>query len=914
MSTYSDYPSAGFEPEAGQETNAGRTAPTPRKSARKRRRRRGRLVLSGIGWFFKLLGTLLLIGVVTGCFVACYGAIYIQTVIMPEAERLDLSGYVLNEPSTIYYTDKATGQPVAYATCVGAENRIILTADEIPLVFKDVAVAAEDKRFYNHKGVDWLRTGKAVLNMFTGQSIQGGSTITQQVIKNATQNDEVTVKRKVLEIFQALSVENKYSKDEILAIYLNKISLGGKIYGVAAAARYYFDKDVDEITLPEAASIIAITNNPSLYSPYSTVETKNSNGEIETGLERNKRRQETILWLMCYDEDIALITEKEYNDAINAPLHFTRGESEAEKAAGDINSWYTDEVIGEVVDYFMEQGYTQEAAFDLIYCAGLHIYTPFDPEIQECVDAVYENLNNLPYISKDGQQMQSCITIVDNSTGYVVALAGAVGQKSGNLLLNYATDTTRQPGSSIKPLSVYAPAIEMGRLTPNSIVDDSPYQMLNGNPWPVNAYEGFNYRGLTTVTEAVTKSLNTVAVRVVNDYVTPEASYHFLEDRFGITTLEPGREINGRVVSDYGASQLALGGLTWGLSPYEMTAAYATFPRGGKYTEPTMVHRVENRDHMIIWDNTPKESYPIKESTAYYMNQLLQNVVNSGTGTTARLSGMHVAGKTGTTTDNYDLWFAGYTPYYTGVVWTGYPYNADIADHQCATRMWKLVMERIHAGLADQSFGLVSGLTEYNICLDCGMRATGDCANDIRGSRVGTFTFIDGTQPSSFCTCHVGVNVCSGGVVTGEDGLPMQSGFCRPSASCPYDTQRTVYMVDHSRSSELVGRVNIADQQYMLSSYEALPECPYHSMGGMGWQDPNGWPTYDPNNPYVPGPSVDGDPTLTDPPVNAGQPSASEPPAGSEPPISSVPPAGTEPPASDAPGEETPPDDDAVPA
>ena len=905
MSIYSDYPTGelGFEPE--ENDMAGRSAPTPRKSARRRRRRGGRLVLSGIGWFFKILGTLLLIGVVTGCFVACYGAIYIQTTIMPEAERFDLSGYVLNEPSTVYYTDKVTGQPVAYATLVGNEDRIILESNEIPLVFKDVAVSIEDKRFYSHKGVDWIRTGAAVIKMFTGQSIQGGSTITQQVIKNSTQNDEVTVKRKVLEIFQALSVETKYNKDEILTIYLNKINLGGKVYGIGAASRYYFDKDVSEITLPEAASIIAITNNPSLYSPYSTVETRDSKtGEILTGLERNKRRQEDILWVMCYGLDEPLITEKEFQDAVNAPLNFTRGQSAAEKAAGDINSWYTDQVIAEVVEYFVNQGYDEKTSYDLIYSAGLHIYTPFDPDVQESVDAVYENLNNLPYISKDGQQMQSCITIVDNETGYVVAMAGAMGEKNGNLLWNYATDTTRQPGSSIKPLSVYGPAIEMGKLTPYSIVDDAPYQLLNGNPWPVNAYEGFSYRGLTTVTEAVTKSLNTVAVRVLSDYVSPEASYRFLEDKLGITTLESGREINGRVVSDVGSSQLALGGMTYGLSPYEMAAAYAIFPRGGKFTPVSVVHRVENRDHMIIWDNTPKDSYPIKESTAYYMNELLQNVVSSGTGTGARLSGMHVAGKTGTTTDNYDLWFAGYTPYYTGVVWTGYPYNADIADHQCATRMWKLVMERIHAGLADQAFPSVPGLTSYDICLDCGLRATENCANDLRGSRVGTFTFVDGTQPSSYCTCHVGVSVCSGGVVMGEDGLPMQSGFCKPGPSCPYDTQRTVYMVDHSRNSDLVSRVSIADQAYMLSSYEALPECPFHS-GGLIWQDPNGWPSTDPVDPWDPGPGDDSQ--LIDPPVNAN-------PGGSEPPASSDPPASDSQPGSETPGEETPPDDEAIPA
>lgn len=951
MSTYSDYPGGqdGYGPDAGQNgygPDAGRgdgEAPAPsrggRRSAKKRRRRGRNPVLVAIGWFFKILGTLLLIVMVTGCFVACYGAIYIQTVIMPEANRLDLSAYVLNEPSTVYYTDKNTGEPVAYATLVGNENRIILEKDDIPLVFKDVAVSIEDKRFYRHKGVDWTRTAAAVLYMFTGRDIQGGSTITQQVIKNTTQNDEVTVKRKVLEIFQALSVENKYSKDEILTMYLNKINLGGKICGIAAAAREYFDKDVDEINLPEAASIIAITNNPSLFSPYSTVETTDpETGEILTGVERNKKRQELILWLMCYEKDIALISEKEYNAAINYELHFRRGETEAEKASGDINSWYTDEVIGEVVRYFVSQGYTTEAAYDLIYSAGLHIYTPFDPDVQKCVDAVYNEPTNLPYVSKDGQQMQSCITIVDNSSGYVVAMAGAVGKKTGNLLWNYATDSTRQPGSSIKPLSVYSPAIDMGRITPYSILDDAPYQMLNGKPWPVNAIR--TYEGLIPVYRAVYVSHNTVAVRILNDYVTPAASYQFLEERYGLTTLQGS--------NDMGASQLALGGMTYGVSPYEMTAAYATFPRGGKYTEPTVVQRVENRDHMIIWDHNPEESYPIKESTAYYMNQLLYNVVNESgargaTGTSARIDGMHVAGKTGTTSDNYDLWFAGYTPYYTAAVWTGYNRNATInVSPSPAVKLWREVMSLIHADLPDKSFFSVTNLRDYDICLDCGGRATEACQNDVRGSRVATFTFVDGTQPSNYCTCHVPVEICTvGSMVVGEDGQPVDSAFYQASDLCPFDTRKTVYLVDHDRSrNEACNMVSINDQKYMLSSYEQLPVCPYHSSGN--WQDPNIGPTYDPNNPFNPNdpgindvpwdmpppsgympPDTSESPGTGEPPGTSESPGASEPPWGGETPGTSESPSpgtGESPGSSEPPGsggqqeQDAPPADDFVPA
>ena len=919
LSTYSDYSERPAGP-ADDRLDAQRPAATRSNSPKRRRRRRRHPILAFFGFLFKLLGTLLLIGIVTGCFVACYGAIYIQTVIMPEADRLDLSSFTLNEPSTIYYTDKNTGQSVAYATLVGTEDRIILETDEIPQVFKDVAVSVEDKRFYKHKGVDWIRTAGAVLYMFTGRDIQGGSTITQQVIKNYTQEDEVTVKRKILEIFRALSVESKYNKDDILTLYLNKINLGGKVCGIGAAARYYFDKDVSEITLPEAASIIAITNNPSLFSPYSTVETINSNGEVETGLERNKRRQELILWLMCYEEDIALISEEEYEAAINAPLNFSRGQTQAELAAGQINSWYTDEVIGEVVDYFVSQGYTNDAAYDLIYNAGLHIYTPFDPDVQAKVDEVYTNLENLPYISRDGQQMQSCITIVDNANGYVVAMAGAMGEKTGNLWWNYATDSTRQPGSSIKPLAVYSPAIDMGLITPYSIVDDAPYQMLNGNPWPVNA-DGY-YSGLATVQDAVSRSTNTAAVKVLNDILTPQLSFQFMEEKYGITTLEDYLLMsNGEIKDDFGPSSLSLGGLTHGLSPYEVTAAYATFPRGGVFTAATVVHRVENRDHQVIWDNTPENTYPIKQSTAYYMNQMLQRVISGGvgaTGTAAQIPGMHVAGKTGTTSEKYDLWFAGYTPYYTAAVWTGYPRNATIDIYPSpAAILWKQVMVRLHEGLEDRDFPTVSNLNTYNICLDCGQRATEACNLDLRGSRVGTFTFVEGTQPSGYCTCHTSVTVCTGGLVYNEDGTAAQAGYYLPCDLCPAETRVTMTLVDHDRTgNEACMRVSIADQQYMLSNYEQLQVCPVHSILDPSWQDPNAWPSdpgsnwWDPDQPGYTAPPVTSDPVTSDPPVTS-EPPTSEPPY-SEPPVTSDP-VYSDPPYSEPPVQESPPGDAYVP-
>lgn len=909
MSTSSEHPGGRPAAEGPEPRPAAPRASAAGQKSRKRRRRRRNPILVTLGWIIKLLGTLLLIGVVTGCFVACYAVIYIQTVIMPEAAKLDLSAFVLNEPSTVYYTDKETGQYVELATIVGKENRIILAADEIPQVFKDVVIAAEDKRFLKHKGVDWIRTGAAVLYMFTGRDIQGGSTITQQVIKNYTQKDEVTVQRKVLEIFEALATEEKYSKDEILAMYLNRIFLGDRQCGIAAAARYYFNKDVNDITLPEAASIIAITNNPSLYGPYSMVETKNSKtGEVKTGLERNKDRQETILWVMWHD--IGMLTEEEYKAAIAEPLNFAKGEEGVDDPS-KVNSYYVDEVIAETVKYFKSQGYSTEAAEGMIYNGGLHIYTPFDPSVQEKVDVIYTDRSNLshpdtgqPYVSKDGQQMQSCITVVDNDSGYVVAMAGQMGEKTGNRWWNFATDSTRQPGSSIKPLAAYSAAIEMGYVTPYSIIDDSPYMLLNNRAYPRN--DDNHYRGLTTVIQGLTRSANTIAVKLVGNYTTPDGSVQFLRSRYGLSTLVDHLEINGKVFDDHGLPQMALGGLTKGLSPYEMTAAYATFPRGGAYTEPTVVLRVENRDHNILWDHTPKTTYPIKESTAYYMNVMLQNAANYGTGSGSRFSDIPVAGKTGTTSDNYDRWFAGYTPYYTAVVWTGYERNAKmITRGNPAITLWRKVMAGIHEGLETKPFFTVSNLTSRSICLDCGQLSTDACRNDIRGNRSASYYFVDGTQPKGYCTCHVPITVCGESPILKEDGTEIPNAWHLAGDFCPEESVSTVYVVNLHRDAELCAGVTIEDSNYLITFYEELMQagtagCTVHTEAPPSVVDPNN-PNYpgDPNDPGVQDPNQPSDPND---PGGLLPPSATQP--TPDPPVSQSP----------DPSPELPPDEPFVPA
>ena len=827
-----------------QRTNENGAA--PRRSAGPRRKRRKRSTGATVAVrFFQVLGTLLLIMIVTGCFVACYAVFYINTVIIPSA-GLDLSKYTLNESSVIYYTDAETGQAVELTTLSGTENREWIDYEDIPEYFINAAVAIEDKRFFTHKGVDWGRTVKGILCMFTGQDIQGGSTITQQLIKNLTGQDEVTVKRKIGEIFNALEFEKDHEKDEIITWYLNKINLGKGNYGIVTAAKYYFGKEVSEITLAEAASIIAITNNPSIYGPASNVIVETSTGEEWTSKQWNKYRQELILDAMLEQE---MISQEEHDEAVAQELNFVFDDEEA--AVSSVFSWYVEQVISEVRDYLVEEQHMDsELAFDIIYGGGLAIYTAYDPDVQAAVDAVYSDTANLDYTSSDGQQMQSAITVVDNETGYVVALAGKIGEKTGNRQMNYASGSTRQPGSSIKPLASYSPAIEFGLITPATIIDDSPYQELDGSAWPRN--DNGRYKGLTSVLAGITSSTNTIATKILADYVTPEASFQFLTERYGLTTLVDSVEINGKVKTDIGVAALAMGGLTYGVNTYEMAAAYATFPRAGAYTEPTVVLKVETKDGELIWDNTPETDYVIKESTAWYMNTLLKSAV-TGTGNAARFNGMTIAGKTGTTTDNYDRWFAGYTPYYTAVVWTGYPTPAKMRTSvNPAAALWKQVMSRVHEDLENRDFFSLGDTESVAICLDCGMRADENCQNDIRTvlegtSRVQTFTFAKGDAPTAYCTCHVPVTICKDDPILNTDGTPTGA-YRLATEFCPEESVLQVCIVSYERT-EVGSSVWVEDKPYMMSFYEGLesPDCTVHTtyQGGHDWSDFD-WDSFNP--------------------------------------------------------------------
>lgn len=715
-------------------------------ATRRKRKKHGRA--------FKVVMTIVLIFVITLAMLLCMSAAYIKNVIIPDAS-LDMSDFNPNLTSKVLAQNPETGSYETVQTLYGEENRVWVSTDEIPQYLKDAAVAIEDKRFYKHNGVDWVRTAKAISLMFTGRSIQGGSTLTQQLIKNMTSDDEVTVKRKVMEIFRALEFEKKYTKDDILEAYLNYIYLGQGCNGVYTAAYTYFGKHVSELDLAECACLIGITNNPSKYDPLGHLSiTDPDTGEVKTSKDFNKERQMKILDVML---EQGYITQEEHDQAAAEELVFSNpyedkdgdGQADSTKKKNTVYSWYVDQVINDVIqDLCDKYNWSEQYAKTKVFSGGLEIYTCMNPNVQAAVDEVYQNSEYKNVVSSSGQRLQSAITVVDNVSGEVVAMAGGLGEKTVSRSLNRATSSKRPPGSSIKPLSVYAPAIELGKVKPTTTVEDSPVDKINGRDWPVNAAGG--YRGNVTVSYAVEQSLNTVAVKVL-DMVTPETSFDFMQDKFHIKLIRSLTR-GDQKYSDIGRAQLALGGLTEGVTTLDMAAAYAVFPNQGTYKTPktyTMV--TDSNGQPMLRNETEDEPNVLSQRTTYYMTEMLQRVVSDGTGQRANFTGQEIAGKTGTTTSRKDLWFVGYTPYYTAAIWTGYDRQERLASglKNPSPVLWNQVMSKVHQGLKYKKFDLPDNLKTVTYCLSSGMLPGPYCSG-----HLATGTFLPEDAPTGTCTYH----------------------------------------------------------------------------------------------------------------------------------------------------------------
>lgn len=693
------------------------------------RRKKKKSIAKRIG--FAIL-TLFLIGLTTAAICIGVFALYLNFIIMPETD-LDINSLAMKFNSTIYYEDE-NGEEQVLQKLASEENREWVDMEQIPDYLAQAFVAVEDQRFYEHSGVDWKRTAGAALNWILPiGGGYGGSTITQQLVKNITDDNDYSVKRKITEIMRALALEKKVDdKDTILELYMNIIYFGKNAYGVQTASKTYFNKPVQELDLAECALIAGLTQNPAQYNPFKYPEDA-------------KKRQETVL-LKMYEQ--GYISKSEYDVAVGEQLQYQENAS-GNNSSGPY-SYFTDMVITDVVNDLQDQlGYSESYARTIVTSGGLSIYATVDMDVQKTVEDVFEDDDNFPNISEDGEKPQAAMIVLDPTNGYIRGVVGGRGEKTESLVLNRATQSKRSPGSSVKPLSIYAPAIDQGLVTPYSVVTDMPVMELDGNPWPRN--ENRRYDGQTTIMQGVADSTNTVAVQVLN-MLTPQSAYNFLTDKLGFSTL---------VNADVDYSPMALGSLTNGATVREMAQGYTALANYGNYSEAVSYTKVVDANGNIILSNEENETtqiYEHPESTAYYVNDLLTNVVEDGTGKRAAINGIDVAGKTGTTTDNKDRWFAGYTPYYVGVCWFGYDERYGLPDlsPNPALALWSDVMDEIHEGLPDKSFNepAEGDFVEATYCLDSGLSPARACRGDVRGSRVRTGWFYKDDVPENNCDLH----------------------------------------------------------------------------------------------------------------------------------------------------------------
>ena len=690
-------------------------------------------------------------------------------------------------------------------------NRLPVTLDQIPVDLQHAVVAIEDERFYEHNGIDVkgiLRAGMKAIT--TGDFSEGASTITQQLLKNnvftnwtseSTQLERFT--RKFQEQYLAIQVEQKTDKDTILENYLNTINLGAGSYGVQAAARQYFNKDVWDLNLSECATLAGITQNPTKFNPIINPDS-------------NKKRRKEVLQHML---DQNYITQEQFDETLADDV-YSRIQAAQEMNSSTENTVYTyfeDELTDQIINDLMNiKGYTKTQATNLLYSGGLKVYTTQDSTIQNILDEEYSDPSNYPdtvqyeldyaltvtdpegkqvnyskemlqlYFQnedpsfdllfdspEEGQtyvdrykadilangskvlaervnfapQPQSSMSVIDQHTGYVKALIGGRGEKTASLTLNRATDTTRQPGSTFKIVSTYAPALNEKGMTLATTFEDEPYEYPDGSPVN-NATRSYN--GTTTIRTAIQNSINVVAVKCLEE-VTPELGLKYL-DNFGFTTLAHGTEAdtdaNGNVWSDANLAT-ALGGITRGVTNVELCASYATIANGGNYIKPIYYTKILDHNGNVLIENTSAERSVIKESTAYLLTSAMEDVVKKGTGTACQLDNMPVAGKTGTTEAYNDLWFVGYTPYYTCAVWSGYDNNEKLPDYarNFHKNLWKKVMTRIHEGLPTKEFEKPASVEKLSVCEETGLLPRAGCP-------VITEYFDVGTMPTEYCDQH----------------------------------------------------------------------------------------------------------------------------------------------------------------
>lgn len=681
--------------------------------------------------------TCFLVGLITCSIVVASFLVYAFTMVDGTVEQ-DLNDLKLNFTTSVYVENKK-GDWEEYKRLHGEYNRIWVDYDEdaiekgdenykgIPADLAHAFIAIEDKRFESHYGVDWKRTFAAFINeFFPMKSKFGGSTITQQLVKNLTDDRDQKASRKVREIMRARYLETKYSKDVILECYLNTIPMGHGTYGVEVAANYYFSKNVHELTLAESACLAAITKAPSYYAP-------------DTNPENNESRRKDVLYQML---DQGYITKEEYEEAKNTEIKVEVNKETVKQ--DEINSYFIDGLIDQVIkDLIEEYGYDKEKAEQLFYTGGYKIYATVDTNIQETVDKAYLDIASQVKESSKGDPLWGAMTVMDYQ-GHVKAVAGGIGEKTRNRGFNCATDAVRQPGSTMKPIAVYAPAIEKGLITYSSILNDTKTTYKDWTP--KNA--GGGYLGNMTAQKALERSINTIPVALINK-LGPQNSYDILTQNLGIKNLTK---------SDIDLAPLGLGGTNGGLTTLESAAAFAVFGNGGLYYEPTFYTKVTDQKGNIVLEQNTQPILAFSEDTATVMNKMLQKVIygpnGTGTAVASAVSNMKLFGKTGTSSENNDKWFVGGSPYYVASSWCGYETMQKMpsANLTIARKLWAEVMSKIHSGLKVREFEESDYAVKRYYCTETGLLANDTCPSKDIGWYKEAFV------PKA-CTTHVGVTL-----------------------------------------------------------------------------------------------------------------------------------------------------------
>ncbi|MGI5895037.1 MAG: transglycosylase domain-containing protein [Candidatus Merdivicinus sp.] len=693
----------------------------PEKKATRKRRRAAPFwtaVQNVMGHIARLLVTLFLIGVITGCVVVTAITIYVMNFMETDA-GINLDNVSLAQ-STIFYAPNSEGNMEEVYRMSANENHIEVSLDQIPQHVQDAFVYTEDKRFYEHDGVDWIRTIKVTAEYLLKQGTQGGSTITQQVVKNVSLDDDFTPVRKIREIFRAIQLERDYTKDEILEVYLNVIFMGGNNRGVEAAAQSYFGCHVWDLTVPQAASLAAMTQAPNYFRP---------DLYPERLMDRRVYTFDALL-------EAGKITQEEYDQYVDEPIvTVSKEDSQLDdqptgQTAQGITSYYTDACIEEVISDLMEENnWSREHATDMIRRGGYRVYMNVDPNLQQIVEQKFLDPGtfspNTLSPNANGELPEAAFVLMDYE-GNVKALVGGKGEKTGSRTFNRATQAGRSPGSAIKPIAVYAPALEYDLINWSTVLVDGPVMENNGKPYPSN-FSG-KYEGDVTVVYALRKSLNTIPMKIIQQ-LTTQRSVDFMQKKLGITSLLTDG-------SDYGPS-LSLGSNTNGFYLDELTAAYAPFGNGGYYYEPATYSVIEDSNGNIVYDNRSNKNRAISEDTASIMNRLLRQVVigESGTGHKAAMGDMEVIGKTGTAQNYTDRLFVGMTPYYIGGFWTGYDTPSELPESQlyAPDQVWKNIMVDVHAGLEPRKFEISDQIVAIEFCTESGMAVGPNCTKTETG-------------------------------------------------------------------------------------------------------------------------------------------------------------------------------------